>query len=188
MEAGGDVTRVLNRWRDGDDQALDDLLAAVYPELRRMAARQLRGERANHSLQPTALVHEVFLRLVDQNQVSWQNRAHFLAIASRLARRVLVDHARKRAAWKRGLGVRPVNIDDVDVADGNDAGPDLVALDEALVRLAALDARQARVVELRFFGGLSIEETAAVLNLSPGTVKRDWTTARLWLFSELKRA
>jgi RNA polymerase sigma factor (TIGR02999 family) len=187
MEGSGDVTHVLHRWRDGDARALDDLVAAVYPELRRQAARQLRGERANHSLQPTALVHEVFLRLIDQSRVDWQNRAHFLAIAARLARRVLVDHARKRAALKRGLGVRPLDIDDVDVPEKHNAETDLVALDEALARLAALDPRQARVVECRFFGGLSVDETAGVLGVSPGTVKRDWTSARLWLFSELGR-
>jgi RNA polymerase sigma-70 factor, ECF subfamily len=160
----------------------------VYPELRRMAARQLRAERAGHSLQPTALVHEVYLRLVQQDRVTWQNRAHFLAIAARLSRRILVDHARKRAARKRGLGVRPINIDEIQVPDDVRVGPDLVALDRALQTLAALDARQARVVELRFFGGLSIEETAGVLGVSTGTVKRDWESARLWLFAELRRA
>jgi RNA polymerase sigma factor (TIGR02999 family) len=188
MDGGGDVTLVLHRWRGGDPRALDDLLAAVYPELRRLAARQLRGERANHSLQPTALVNEVYLRLIDQNRVDWQNRAHFLAIAARLARRILVDHARRRAAWKRGLGIRPIDIDEIDVADDRHAETDLVALDTALARLALLDPRQARVVECRFFGGLSIDDTAEVLGVSPGTVKRDWTSARVWLFAELSRA
>jgi RNA polymerase sigma factor (TIGR02999 family) len=185
MDGGGDVTQVLHRWRDGDQRALDDLLSAIYPELRRLAARQLRGERAHHSLQPTALVNEVYLRLIDQNRVDWQNRAHFLAIAARLTRRVLVDHARRRATRKRGLGVRPLDLDAVQVADGRKTDTDLVALDEALARLALLDPRQARVVDCRFFGGLSIEDTAEVLGVSPGTVKRDWTSARLWLFAEL---
>lgn len=187
MEPGGDVTEALHRWQGGDEQALDQLLAAVYPELRRMAARQLRGERANHSLQPTALVHEVYLRLIDQQRVDWHNRAHFLAIAARLSRRVLVDHARRRQAWKRGMGLRAANLDDVDVAAATPA-PDLVALDDALQRLAELDPRQARVIELRYFGGLSIEEAADVLGVSSGTVKRDWESARLWLFAELKPA
>ncbi len=183
-----DVTRLLQRWQGGDQAALDELIRAVYPELRRLAARQLRGERAGHTLQSTALVHEVYLRLVDQRRVNWQNRAHFLAIAARLARRVLLDHARRRAAWKRGLGVRPIPLEEAEVAAPMTPETDLVALDAALGRLAALDSRQARIVELRFFGGLSIEETATVLELSTGTVKRDWLTARLWLFDQLRQA
>jgi RNA polymerase sigma-70 factor (ECF subfamily) len=185
MEGNADVTQLLQRWQRGDEDALDELLRVIYPELRRVAARLLRRERAGHSLQPTALAHDVYLRLVDQRRVTWQNRAHFLAIAARLTRRVLVDHARRRAAWKRGLGMQPVPIDEVEVPG---PGTDLVALDGALAELAALDPRQARVVELRFFGGLSIEETASVLNLSTGTVKRDWLTARLFLFDRLRKA
>jgi RNA polymerase sigma factor (TIGR02999 family) len=181
-----DVTQLLHRWQGGDEAALDELLRAVYPELRRVAARQLRAERAGHSLQPTAIAHDVYLRLIDQQRVSWQNRAHFMAIAARLTRRVLVDHARRRAARKRGLGVRPVSIEEVDVpTPGGDI--DYMALDSALAHLAALDQRQARVVELRFFGGLSIQETATVLDISPATVKRDWESARLWLFDQLRR-
>jgi RNA polymerase sigma factor (TIGR02999 family) len=182
-----DVTHILQRWRGGDEAAQDELLRAIYPELRRVAARQLRGERPGHSLQPTAIAHDVYLRLLDQRRVTWQNRAHFLAVAARLTRRVLVDHARRRRAWKRGLGVRPVPLDDIDVPVPASEHTDLVALDDALVRLAELDLRQARVVELRFFGGLSIEETASVLDLSTATVKRDWVTARLWLFEQLRR-
>lgn len=181
-----DVTQILHRWQGGDNAALDDLLQAVYPELRRVAARQLRAERTGHSLQPTAIAHDVYLRLIDQQRVTWQNRAHFMAIAARLTRRVLVDHARRRAARKRGLGVRPVSIDDVDVPAAS-GDIDYLALDSALAHLAALDPRQARVVELRFFGGLSIKETAAVLDISAATVKRDWESARLWLFEQLRR-
>jgi RNA polymerase sigma factor (TIGR02999 family) len=181
-----DVTRILHRWQGGDEAALDELLRAVYPELRRVAARQLRAERAGHSLQPTALAHDVYLRLIDQQRVTWQNRAHFMAIAARLTRRVLVDHARKRAARKRGLGVRPISIDEVDVAAAS-GDIDYLELDAALAHLAALDSRQARVVELRFFGGLSIKEAASVLDVSPATVKRDWESARLWLFDQLRR-
>ena len=181
-----DVTQILHRWQGGDDAALEELLRAVYPELRRVAARQLRAERSGHSLQPTGIAHDVYLRLIDQQRVTWQNRAHFLAIAARLTRRVLVDHARRRAAWKRGLGIKPVPLEEVDVpAPGGDT--DLVALDSALARLAVIDSRQARVVELRFFGGLSIQETASVLDISPATVKRDWESARLWLFEQLRR-
>lgn len=186
MDPGADVTGALRRWRDGEDGALDTLMAAVYPELRRIAARQLRAERADHTLQPTALVHEVFLRLIDQERVSWENRAHFLAIAARLTRRVLVDHARRRQAAKRGHGARPMRVDDVRVSAGAGPRTDLIALDEALDRLAALDSRQARVVELRYFGGLSIEEVAVLLEVSTGTVKRDWESARLWLFDVLR--
>jgi RNA polymerase sigma factor (TIGR02999 family) len=180
-----DVTQILQRWQSGDEAALDELLRAVYPELRRVAARQLRAERSGHSLQPTAVAHDVYLRLIDQQRVTWQNRAHFMAIAARLTRRVLVDHARRRAAWKRGLGVRPVPLDGVDVPAPS-GETDLVALDSALTQLATLDARQARAVELRFFGGLSIEETASVLGVSAATVKRDWVSARLWLFEQLR--
>ncbi|HJU41339.1 MAG TPA: sigma-70 family RNA polymerase sigma factor [Vicinamibacterales bacterium] len=187
LNEDADVTQILQRWHSGDEAALEDLVRAIYPELRRIAAGQLRRERAGHSLRPTALAHDVYLRLLDQRRVTWQNRAHFLAIAAKLTRRLLIDHARRRAAWKRGFDVRPVSLDDVDVAAPDAAHEtDLVALDEALSRLALLDPRQARVVELRFFGGLSIEETASVLGSSPATVKRDWVTARLWLFEQLR--
>jgi RNA polymerase sigma-70 factor (ECF subfamily) len=188
VDEGAEITQILHRWHSGDEAALDDLLGAIYPELRRIAAQQLRRERAGHSLQPTAVANDVYLRLLDQKRVTWQNRAHFLAIAAKLTRRLLVDHARRRASWKRGFAVRPVSLDDVDVAAPDPAHEtDLMALDEALRGLAMLDPRQARVVELRFFGGLSIEETASVLDSSPATVKRDWVTARLWLFEQLRR-
>jgi RNA polymerase sigma factor (TIGR02999 family) len=184
MSQPPDVTELLCRWRDGDDQALDAVLRQVYPDLRRTAARQLRLERDGHSLQPTLVINEVFLRLIAQRRVDWQSRAHFLAILARLTRRVLIDHARKRLAWKRGLGVNAVAIDDTDVPVSNRTF-DVVALDVALQRLAALDARQARVVELRFFGGLTAEEAAEVLGVSVATVKRDWVSARLWLYEQL---
>lgn len=188
MNDDADITQMLHRWHAGDEAAQDDLLAEIYPELRRIAAAQLRRERAGHSLRPTALAHDVYLRLHDQRRVTWQNRAHFLAIAARLTRRLLIDHARRRAAWKRGFDVQPVSLDEIDVAGADVARKtDLLALDDALHGLALLDQRQARVVELRFFGGLSIEETAAVLGTSPATIKREWVTARLWLFEQLRR-
>jgi RNA polymerase sigma-70 factor (ECF subfamily) len=176
-----DVTQVLQRWQAGDGAALDDLLRRVYPELRRLAARHMRAERSGHTLQPTALVHEVYLRMIDQQRVSWQNRAHFLAVAARLTRRVLIDHARKRVASKRRLGATALPIDEVEIAAHEPRAADLADLDEALEALAAIDARAAQVVELRFFGGLSVDEVAAVLAVSTGTVKRDWVMARRWL-------
>jgi RNA polymerase sigma factor (TIGR02999 family) len=187
VDEDAEITQILHRWHSGDEAAMDDLLGAIYPELRRIAARQLRRERAGHSLRPTAVANDVYLRLLDQRRVTWQNRAHFLAIAAKLTRRLLIDHARRRASWKRGFDVQPISLEDVDVAAPDAAHEtDLLALDEALCRLALLDPRQARVVELRFFGGLSIEETASVLDSSPATVKRDWVTARLWLFEQLR--
>jgi RNA polymerase sigma factor (TIGR02999 family) len=179
-----DVTALLGDWSRGDRTALDQLLPLVYAELRRVALRQLRKELADHTLQPTALVHEVFIRLVDQRQVDWQNRAHFFGVAASVMRRILVDHARRHGARKRGDGVRRVPIDEArDVAASNDLS--VLALDHALARLETVDAELARIVELRAFGGLTIEEAAHVLGVSPSTAKRDWRTAKAWLNREL---
>jgi RNA polymerase sigma factor (TIGR02999 family) len=178
------VTVLLGEWSRGNHDALNQLLPVVYAELRRVAARQLRRERPNHTLQPTALVHEAYLRLVDQRQLDWQGRAHFFGVAAQVMRRVLVDHARRRAADKRGQGVPRVPIDEAyEVATSSELP--ILALDHALDRLQQLDANLARLVELRAFGGLTIEEAAHVLSVSPATVKRDWRTARAWLTREL---
>lgn len=178
-----EITGLLNAAGAGDAAAGDQAAARVYQELKRLAAGYLRAERGDHTLQTTALVHEAWLRLADQRRITWQNRSHFFGIAAQAMRRILVDHARRRRAGKRDGG-RPVTLrDDVDAAP--EAGEDLVALDEALERLAILDARQARVVELRYFGGLTIEETAETLDLSPATVKREWLSAKAWLLREL---
>ena len=179
-----DLTRLLLAWRDGEPGAIDRLAPLVYDELRRQARLQLRGERAGHTLQPTALVHEAFLRLVGQSRAQWQNREQFFAVASRAMRRVLVDHARARMAAKRGDGQTFVVLDEARAASAP-PGVDVLALDQALDRLAAIDPRQARVVELRYFGGLTAPETAAALDVSLATVNRDWTMARAWLFREL---
>jgi RNA polymerase sigma factor (TIGR02999 family) len=180
----GDVTALLGDWSRGNRSALNQLLPLVYAELRRIAVRHLRGERANHTLQPTALVHEVYLRIVDQRQADWQNRAHFFGVAAVVMRRILVDHARRQRASKRGEGVRCVSIDEArDVAASNEMP--ILALDQALGRLEEVDADLAKIVELRAFGGLTIEETAHVLNVSPSTAKRDWRTAKAWLNREL---
>jgi RNA polymerase sigma factor (TIGR02999 family) len=179
-----DVTVLLGDWSRGDRTALNQLLPLVYAELRRVALRQLRKERPDHTLQPTALVHEVFIRLVDQRQVDWQNRAHFFGVAANVMRRILVDHARRHGARKRGEGVRCVSIDEAhDVAAANEMP--ILALDHALERLETVDVELARIVELRAFGGLTIEEAAHVLGVSPSTAKRDWRTAKAWLNREL---
>ena len=178
------VTALLNRWREGDTTAVGKLLPLVYTELRRIAARHLRRERPNHTLQPTALVHEVYLKLVDQDRIEWQNRAQFFGVAAQLVRRILVDHARNRCSAKRGAGALMVALDDA-VSEAARRDIDLVKLDDALLGLAAKDEQQSRVVELRFFGGLSIEETAAVLRISPSTVKRDWAAAKAWLYRDM---
>jgi RNA polymerase sigma factor (TIGR02999 family) len=179
-----DLTRLLVAWRSGDAGALDRLVPLVYGELRRQARLQLRHERAGHTLQPTALVHEAFLRLFGQSRAQWQNREQFFAVAARAMRRALVDHARARAAAKRGDGRTQLALADAPEAAAA-AGVDVLALDEVLDRLAALDPRQARVVELRYFGGLSASETAIALGTSLATVNRDWAMARAWLFREL---
>jgi RNA polymerase sigma factor (TIGR02999 family) len=175
-----DVTGLLAAWRGGRDEALDDLIPVVYGELRRLARQQLRRERPDHSLQPTALTHEAFLRLFGTRQVSWQNRTHFFAVAATLMRRLLVEHARKRGAARRGGPATRVALDE---ARSPVASPDVdvMALHEALDGLEQIDPRQSRIVELKYFGGMTNEETAEVLGLSPATVKREWSVAKLWL-------
>jgi RNA polymerase sigma factor (TIGR02999 family) len=181
------VTELLVEWSRGNEAALQELMPLVHAELRRTAAAFLRRERRGHTLEPTALVHETYLRLVDQRRTSWRNRAHFYAVAASLMRRILVDHARRRSARKRGGGVRPITL--VDVASrSRDEAPELLALDEALAELEKLDARQRQVVELRFFGGLSQQEIAQSLGTSVSTVERQWRLARAWLFRRLGRA
>ena len=180
-----EVTRLLIQLTDGDHAALDELLSLVYAELRRLAASYLRRERQGHTLQPTALVHEAYLRLIDQTQVRWQNRAHFFGVAAQMMRRILVDHARSSQAEKRGGEFQKFSLDEnIDVS--GERASDLVALDEALERLAQLDPQKARVVELRFFGGLSVEETAEVLGVSAPTVKRQWRMAKAWLYGQVQ--
>jgi RNA polymerase sigma factor (TIGR02999 family) len=183
--ANGDVTSLLRSWRAGDASALDRLVPLVYGVLRQLAAQRLRGAGAGNTLQPTALVHEAFLRLV-HGDIDWQSRAHFFAVASKTMRNVAIDHARRRLADKRGGDVLRVDVTAVEEALASAPAVDVLALDEALSRLEALDPRQAKVVELRFFAGLSAEETAAVLECSAATVVRDWRTARAWLFRELE--
>jgi RNA polymerase sigma-70 factor (ECF subfamily) len=184
----GEVTQLLFAWNAGDSSAVERLMPLVYTELRGIADRQFRRERVGHTLQPTAVVHEAYFRLVDQTRVTWKNRGHFFAIAAQAMRRILIDHARARAAEKRGGREERVTLD-VGIASPEPADDvDLLALDEALVRLKELDEPQARIVELRFFGGLSIEETAEVLETSASSVKREFRSARAWLFHELGRA
>ena len=183
----GEVTGLLLAWNAGDAGAFERLLPLVYGELRRLASLHFRRERSGHTLQPTAVVHEAYMRLVDQTRVTWKNRGHFFAVASQAMRRILIDHARGRDAQRRGGREERVTLD-VGVASFEPAdGIDLLALDEALDRLKALDAGQARIIELRFFGGLTIEEAAEVLETSPSSVKRDFRSARAWLFRELRR-
>jgi RNA polymerase sigma-70 factor (ECF subfamily) len=181
----GSVTQLLQAWNAGDESALEQLIPIVDAELRRLARGYMARERRGHTLQVTALVNEAFLRLTDARQVQWQDRAHFLGISARLMRRVLVDHARFRSYKKRGGGLQPVALDSALLVT---AGPtlDVIALDRALTALAALDPRRCQVVELRFFAGLSVEETAEALRVSPDTVKRDWRLAKLWLLRELE--
>ncbi len=182
---GGQVTEFLRAWSDGDRAALDRLTPIVYDELHRLARRYMKGERPGHSLQTTALVNEAYMRLVDYKSMKWQNRAHFFAVSAQLMRRILVDHAR-RHNLKRGGDMLHVSLDETAmVGSGNDA--DLVALDDAMIALAQLDSRKVQVVEMRFFGGLSVEETADVLKVSAPTVMRDWSTAKAWLYRELTR-
>jgi RNA polymerase sigma factor (TIGR02999 family) len=178
-----DVSRLLRAWTNGDETALDKLTPIVYNELHRLAQRYMRRERPGHSLQTTALVNEAYMRLADYNRMQWQDRAHFFAVSSQLMRRILVEHARRRNL-KRGGDIKHVSLDEAAVVDGNRT-PDLVALDEAMNALERLDPRKVRVVEMRFFGGLSVEETAEVLKVSSITVMRDWNTAKAWLHREL---
>jgi RNA polymerase sigma factor (TIGR02999 family) len=180
-----DVTQVLEQIRNGDERAADKLLPLVYDEFRALARHYLAQERANHTLQPTALVHEAYMKLVDQSRVDWQGRSHFFAVAAQAMRRILVDHARSRQREKRGGGRARVVLDEA-VALSPQKDEDVIALDEALEQLAKLDPRQAKVVELRFFGGLSVEEVAHTLGVSKRTVEGDWTFARAWLSRELR--
>jgi RNA polymerase sigma-70 factor (ECF subfamily) len=185
-QAPQNVTELLIGWSNGDREALDALMPVVYDELRRQASRYLRRERVGHTLQTTALIHEAYLRLIDQKNVHWQNRAHFYGIAAQLMRRILVDHARTKKRAKRGGSDIRVSLSKANIfAKGQDL--DIVAIDEALERLARIDEQQGRIVELRFFSGLTVDETAEVLGISPATVKRDWSMARAWLHREISR-
>ena len=177
-----DISQLLRAWSDGDQRALGELTPVVYAELRRLAHRHMRGERPDHGLQTTALVNEAYIRLVDYKRMQWVNRAHFFAVSAQLMRRILVDHAR-RHNLKRGRGIPHVSFDET--ATVGDPGVDLVALDDALEALARVDPRKVQVVEMRFFGGLSVDETATVLKVSPVTVRRDWSSAKIWLYRAL---
>jgi RNA polymerase sigma factor (TIGR02999 family) len=182
-----DISRLLRAWSDGDPSALNGLTPIVYEELRHLAHRYMDRERPGHTLQTTALVNEAYMRLVDYNRMKWQDRAHFFAVAAQVMRRILVDHARGHNV-KRGAGVQHVALDDVAVVTPDrtaDPGADFVALDDALNALARLDPRKVQIIEMRFFGGLSVEETAEVLKVSPATVRRDWSIAKFWLYREL---
>ncbi len=181
-----DVTTLLRRWTAGDKSAIDQLAPLIYAELRKLAHRQLRRERRNRTLQSTALVHEAWLRLVDQKQAHWRDRAHFFAVSGQMMRRILVDHARAQHAEKRGGGASVLALDEtMDMPAQRSL--EMIALDDALNELARLDARQSQVIELRFFAGLSIDETAEALGVSKATVNRDWVTGRAWLLRELDR-
>jgi RNA polymerase sigma factor (TIGR02999 family) len=184
MEAGkGEITHLLQRWSDGNSEALEQLIPIVYDELKRLAGHYLRLERPGHTLQSTALVHEAYLRLANHGDAQWQDRRHFFAVASQIVRHILVDHARKHRSLKRGEGQR-VSLDDaltVPVAENLD----IIALDRSLERLTALDPRKARIVEMRFFGGLSVDEIGAALDISAPTVKRHWAVAKLWLSRDM---
>ena len=181
-----DITDILREWAQGDAAARDELMALVYADLRRRAAVHMRRERHNHTLDPTALVHEAYLRLIDQRRVAWQNRGHFFAVASQMMRRILVDRARARRAVRRSGQWTRVTLND-DAKVGQPAGVDVLDLDAAMTRLAAFDARKCQLAELRFFGGLSIEEAAEALSISEATAERDWAAARAWLLKELRQ-
>jgi len=181
------ITQLLKQWSNGDAEVLDDLMPLVYIELRRQASGYLRRERSDHTLQPTALINEAYLKLIDQRDVKWQNRAHFFAIAAQAMRRILVDYARERHREKRGGAAENLPIDEALTIVSQEKSVDLVALDEALNKLATFDDRQAKVVELRYFSGLSIDETAEVLNVSNVTVRRDWNMAKAWLHQEITK-
>jgi RNA polymerase sigma-70 factor (ECF subfamily) len=181
-----EITERLIAWGAGDRSALDQLLPAVYQELRRMAGNYLRQENPGHTLQPTALVHEAWLRLIDQTRVDWRNRAQFFGVAAQLMRRILVDHAKTKHREKRGGDAVKFSLDDV-INLSQDRAADLLALDDALDGLARIDGRKSRVVELRYFGGFSVEETAQILEVSPETVMRDWKMAKAWLYQQIRR-
>jgi len=182
-----ELTQLLIDWSNGDRAALDKLMPLIDEELRRLAHRYMTRERAGHTLQTTALVNEAFLRLVNRKNLHWQNRAHFFGIAAQLMRTILVDHARSHASAKRGGGARKLELDEAMVVSQQKAS-EVIALDDALKQLALLDPQQSRIVELRFFGGLTVEEAAEVLQVSPATVKREWSTAKAWLYHELAKA
>lgn len=181
-----DVTQLLAAWNRGDAGAFEALVPLVYDDLHRRAHQQLRRERPGHTLQTTGLVHEAYLKLVHQDRADWKTRGQFLAVASQVMRRILVDAARERLAAKRGGGDVPLALDDSIAADGTTSAVDVLALNDALDRLADMDPRQARIVELRYFAGLNLEDTAAALDISTGTVKREWSSARAWLFQQLQ--
>ena len=182
-----ELTQLLVDWSNGDRAALDKLMPLIDEELRRLAHRYMRHERAGHTLQTTALVNEAFLRLVNRKNLQWQNRAHFFGIAAQLMRTILVDHARSHASAKRGGGAHKLELDEAMVVSQQKAS-EVIALDDALKQLALLDPQQSRIVELRFFGGLTVEEAAEVLQISPATIKREWSTAKAWLYHELAKA
>jgi RNA polymerase sigma factor (TIGR02999 family) len=181
-----EITGLLLRWSNGDSAALDQLVPMVYPELRRMARRFMARENSQHTLQTSALINEAYLRLIDQQAVEWKDRAHFFAVAAQVMRHILVDHARRYTSRKRGAGAKHMALDDVVVLKHEQAR-EFIALDDALIGLAQVDPRKSRIVELRFFGGLTVEETAQVLAISPITVKREWRAARAWLLREISR-
>lgn len=185
QDDAANVTQLLRAVASGDRREMDALMSAIYTDLRRLAMSHMQGERRSHTLQPTALVHEAYLRLINQRSTQWQDRVHFFAVASRVIRRILVDHARERGAQKRGGGARRVEMEQADLADSV-AGIDLLALDDALAALADIDARQAQIVELRFFGGLTVDEVAELLGIAPRSVDRDWRCARAWLLCRLE--
>jgi RNA polymerase sigma factor (TIGR02999 family) len=185
METSGDVTRLLQDWSGGRREALDKLLPLVYKELHRLAHSYLTRERHDHTLQTTALVHEAYLKLVDQHSVNWQNRAQFFGLSAQAMRRILIDSARRQTSIKRGSGGTKISLDEAANISGETANESLLALDMALQELEKVDAEQSKIVELRYFGGLTIEETAEVLKSSPATVKREWTMARAWLYNAM---
>ncbi|REJ75340.1 MAG: RNA polymerase subunit sigma-70 [Acidobacteria bacterium] len=187
MEEPQDVTRLLIKWSKGDKLVLEELFPLVYGELQKIARRYLRGENRAITLQTTALVHEAYLKLIDQNRVEWQNRAHFFGIAAQAMRRILLDNARRRLAGKRGQGAPHISIDSGNIDVSDEKAAELVDLNDALERLEALDPQKASIVELRYFGGLSIEEAAEVLGVSVASVNRGWRAARAWLYSEIAK-
>jgi len=185
MEEPNEVTRLLVEWSKGDKLALEELFPLVYGELQKIAHRYIRGEHRAITFQTTALVHEAYLKLIDQNRVDWQNRAHFYGVAAQAMRRILLDNARKRLAGKRGQGARHISLDDKEIEVSDQRAAELVDLDEALERLSEVDEQKGRIVEMRYFGGLSIEEVAEVLDISVSTVNRGWRMAKAWLYKEL---
>jgi len=185
--SSSDVTGLLQKLMEGNADAASELAPFVYPELRRIARAYMRSERASHTLQPTALIHEAWMRLIDQTRVTWRDRAHFFGVAATMMRRVLVDHARQRLAGKRGAGQAPLTIDWIDVDDGGEKMSEVLAVHEALERLSQIDPRQTRIVEMRYFAGMDVDETAAALDISPRTVDREWSMARAWLQVQFAR-